>query len=165
MVSKGAKVGIIIVLLIAAFGLAIVASGNLKPTIKQDIQNELAGTCKGTAECITGTVTKVVDGDTLDIENTRIRLSLVNTPEVNQAGYEEAKQFTSELCPVGSKAVADEDDGQTQGSYGRVIAKVTCGGDKLLNEQLLKAHMAKILTNFCDVSEFRTESWARTNGC
>jgi hypothetical protein len=46
-----------------------------------------------------------------------------------------------------------------------MIAKVTCVGGKVLNEELLKAHMAKILTEFCDRSEFRNERWALNDGC
>ena len=120
--------------------------------------------CEGKADCITGIVTKVVDGDTLDIDNTRIRLAIVNTPEIGEPGYKEAKQFTAGLCPVGSQAVADEDDGQPEGSYNRVIAKVTCG-DKVLNEELLNANLAEVLIKFCGVSEFRDENWAKENGC
>jgi len=87
--------------------------------------------CKGTAACFTDTVTYIVDGDTLDVGSTRIRLALVNSPEVGQPGYAEARQFTAQTCPVGSSALVDEDDGQTGGSYGRMIAVVYCGGDNL----------------------------------
>src|SRR2546428_5891549 len=80
--------------------------------------------CKGTAACFTDTVTYIVDGDTLDVGSTRIRLALVNTPEVGEPGYTEAKQFTAQTCPVGSQALVDEDDGQTGGRYGRMIAGV-----------------------------------------
>jgi endonuclease YncB( thermonuclease family) len=38
-------------------------------------------TCAGNAACFTGPVTKIVDGDTLDVNDMRIRLALVNTPE------------------------------------------------------------------------------------
>jgi len=115
--------------------------------------------CKGTALCYTGTVERIVDGDTLDIGSYKIRLALVNSPESNQTGYEEAKQFTTSLCSVGSQALVDEDDGQTQGSYGRTIAVVYCGG-KNLNAELLQSGHAVILTQFCSVSEFATEAWA-----
>ena len=40
-----------------------------------------------------GIVNYVVDGDTLDINDNRIRLSLVNTPERGQKGYMEAKKL------------------------------------------------------------------------
>src|SRR5947209_19559756 len=76
--------------------------------------------CKGTAACFTDSVTYIVDGDTLDVGSTRIRLTLVNSPEGAQPGYTEAKQRTAQTCPVGSPALVDDDDGQTGGSYGRM---------------------------------------------
>src|SRR2546428_4459171 len=83
--------------------------------------------CKGTAACFTDAVTYIVDGDTLDVGSTRIRLALVNSPEVGEPGYTEAKQFTAQTCPAGSQALVDEDDGQTGGSYGRRIAAASFG--------------------------------------
>src|SRR5438876_11772579 len=87
--------------------------------------------CRGTAACFTDTVTHIVDGDTLDVGSTRIRLTLVNSPEVGQPGYSEAKEFTNQTCPVGTQAFVDEDDGQTGGSYGRMVALVDCQGTNL----------------------------------
>ena len=43
-------------------------------------------------------VTYVVDGDTLDINDIRIRLSLVDTPERGEERYKEAKNFVKDLC-------------------------------------------------------------------
>ena len=63
-----------------------------------------------------------MDGDTLDVGSTRIRLALVNSPEVGQNGYSEASLFTAQTCPIGSRALVDEDDGQTGGSYGRIVS-------------------------------------------
>src|SRR5437879_13767150 len=84
--------------------------------------------CRGTAACFTDTVTYIVDGDTLDVGSSRIRLTLVNSPEVGQPGYAEAKEFTNRTCPVGTQALVDEDDGQTVGSYGRMIASGSSQG-------------------------------------
>lgn len=120
--------------------------------------------CVGTAECFTGTVTKIVDGDTLDVEATRIRLALVNTPGRGEPGYSEATTFTKLLCPVGSTVLVDEDDGQRSGSYGRMVAKVFCG-NRILNAELLYAGHAGVYTQYCNVSEFAGESWAREHGC
>src|SRR5437867_714598 len=117
--------------------------------------------CRGTAACFTDAVTYIVDGDTLDVGSTRIRLALVNTPEVGQAGYTEAKQFTAETCPVGSQALVDEDDGQTGGSYGRMVAVVYCAGVNL-NAALLSSGYAVLVPYYCNVSEFANESWT---GC
>jgi endonuclease YncB( thermonuclease family) len=116
--------------------------------------------CIGVAECFTGKVTKIVDGDTLDVDGVRIRLALVNTPESGQTGYSGAKAFTAEMCPVGSTVLVDEDDGQQEGSYGRLIGKVFCGGENL-NAALLEAGHAIVYTDFCDESEFASEAWVR----
>lgn len=120
--------------------------------------------CKGAAMCITGEVTKIVDGDTIHVLGKKIRLALVDTPEINQPGFGEAADFTRRLCPVGSSILVDQDDGQIIDKYGRIIAKVTCSGMNL-NEQLLENDHAIMLTGFCDVSEFSSESWAKKFGC
>ncbi len=72
-------------------------------------------------------------------------------------------QENSELaCPMGSEAFVDEDDGQTEGSFGRMIAKVYCQeGSVVLNAALLQMDRAEIDPEFCSVSEFSRESWAR----
>ncbi|MGH9927427.1 MAG: thermonuclease family protein, partial [Nitrososphaeraceae archaeon] len=64
----------------------------------------------------TGTIAKVIDGDTLDISTTgedggteRIRLVLVDAPEYLQPGYLEAKNFVTEIC-LGKNAQVDPDD-------------------------------------------------------
>ena len=105
--------------------------------------------CKGAAMCITGDVTKIIDGDTIHVLGKKIRLALVDTPEINQPGFVEATDFTRRLCPVGSSVLVDQDDGQTGGSFGRVIGLVFCGG-LLLNEELLESNLAVIDSRFCD---------------
>lgn len=61
-----------------------------------------------------------------------IRLALINTPERSQKGYSKATDFTSSICPIGDKTLVDEDDGQTEGSYDRMVAKVYCCGKMLM---------------------------------
>ena len=117
--------------------------------------------CKGTAACFTDTVAYIVDGDTLDVGSTQIRLALVNSPEVGEPGYTEAKGFTAQTCPVGTQALVDEDDGQTGGSYGRIVAVVYCGGVNL-NAALLNSGNAVLVEYYCAVSEFASEPWT---GC
>ncbi len=118
----------------------------------------------GAGENIEGEVTRIVDGDTLYIEGVKIRLALVDSPEVGEAGYDEAKDFASSICPEGSQATADQDDWQLEDQYGRMIAVVYCGG-KNLNYELLKSGHAVILTEYCAVSEFGDEAWAKEYGC
>jgi endonuclease YncB( thermonuclease family) len=122
--------------------------------------------CKGSADCFMGSVTEIVDGDTLDVNNVRVRLALVNTPEVGDQGYDEAKRFTESVCPVGSQALVDEDDGQKGGSFGRLIGLVYCtGSGASLNELLLESNNAVVNERFCSVSEFANEYWVTPYGC
>jgi endonuclease YncB( thermonuclease family) len=122
--------------------------------------------CQGQADCFTGKVTEIVDGDTLDVNNVRVRLSLVNTPERGDSGYLEAKGFTESMCPIGSEALVDEDDGQKEGSFDRLIGLVYCGNEKLvLNEHLLNEGHAQIFEDFCNVSEFSEDGWVQKFGC
>src|SRR5437667_12605727 len=60
--------------------------------------------CRGTAACFTDTVTYIVDGDTLDVGSTRIRLTLVNSPEVGQPGYSEAEEFPNKASALRTHA-------------------------------------------------------------
>ena len=126
--------------------------------------NSQATPCKGSAECLVSKVTKIIDGDTLQISKYTIRLSLTNTPEKNQKGYSEAAAFTKKLCPVGSTITVDQDDGQKFDEYKRLLGKVYCGG-KVLNSELLYNNHANILTKYCKKSEFASEDWARKYGC
>lgn len=135
------------------------------------LQNIEAINCKGASACFSGKITKVVDGDTVDVKGTRIRLSLVNTPERGQVNFTESKNLANRLCPVGSMALVDQDDGQKAGSFGRMIGEVYCKYNPSnlnatsLNEQMFKSGYAEILTNFCTKSEFAHEQWVDGHGC
>ena len=107
---------------------------------------------------LVGIVTKVVDGDTLDINGIRIRLALVDTPEIKQPGYDRAKQFVESLC-LGKKGELDVDSGQRRGDrHGREIGVVYCDGINT-NEKLMSNNLARILVEFCDITEFANENW------
>ena len=108
-----------------------------------------------------GIVTKVVDGDTLDINGTRIRLALVDTPERGQPGFYQAKEFVESIC-LGKTGELDVDSGQRRGDrYGREVGVVYCNGINT-NEQLMTGKLARILVEFCDISEFSNENWTIT---
>jgi endonuclease YncB( thermonuclease family) len=126
--------------------------------------------CQGQADCFRGTVTKIVDGDTIDINNMRVRLALVNTPERGESGYTEAIDFVESVCGMGTTALVDEDDRQKEGSYDRLIGLVYCGDDginnkKSLNELLLNDGYAVIYQDFCNISESSSASWAQRHEC
>ena len=111
-----------------------------------------------------GQITRVIDGDTLIIDQTTIRLSLVNSPERDERGYQEAKDFALTVCPIGVNAEFVEDRWQPTDKYGRSVGLVYCN-DMLLNELLLTNGHAEILTYYCDRSEFGSKDWARAYGC
>ena len=111
-----------------------------------------------------GQITRVIDGDTLIIDQTTIRLSLVNSPERDERGYQEAKDFALTVCPIGVNAEFVEDRWQPTDKYGRSVGLVYCN-DMMLNELLLTNGHAEISTYYCDKSEFGSEGWARAYGC
>ncbi|MDX1371683.1 MAG: thermonuclease family protein [Nitrososphaeraceae archaeon] len=104
-------------------------------------------------------VNYVVDEDTLDFNDKRIRLSLVDTPELGEEGYKEAKEF-KKLC-LDKKGEVDIDDGERRGDrYGRDIGVVFCDSINV-NKELTDNNLARIYTEYCDVSEFKNEQWAK----
>jgi micrococcal nuclease len=107
-----------------------------------------------------GKVTYVVDGDTLDINDIRIRLSLVDTPERGEDGYKEAKNFVKDVC-LDKNGEVNIDNGQRGGDrYGREIGVVYCDGINV-NKELVENNLARIYTEFCNISEFKDEKWAK----
>ncbi len=120
--------------------------------------------CSGNAICLKGKITHIVDGDTIDVGDTRVRLALTSTPEMDFQEGVDAKKFLENTCPIGSDVLVDEDDGQIEESYGRLIGKVFCQGI-ILNEKILENEFGKIDLFYCIQSEFSKESWAKKFGC
>jgi len=120
--------------------------------------------CLGTARCVTGVVTRIIDGDTIHVDGKSIRFALSSAPELSGFGGVESRNFIQTICPVGSSVIVDEDDSQTEGSYDRMIGVVYCNGVNL-NAELLDADLGYMADQFCDSSEFAGESWATKHGC
>ncbi len=120
--------------------------------------------CSGSAACFTGYVTEIIDGDTIRVDGNSIRFALIDTPEAGEYGYGPARDFVGRICPVGSSVLVDEDDLQTQGSYGRMIAVIYCN-EMNLNKEVLDRGYAGLITDFCSKSEFSSTLWAQQHGC
>jgi len=120
--------------------------------------------CLGNARCITGQVTEIFDGHTIKVEGQTIMLALASTPELYDEAGADAKDYLEKVCPVGSRVLVDEDDGQTRGSLVSMIALVRCNG-LILNETMLGKNHATLPLEFCPVSEFSDSNWAKENGC
>lgn len=117
------------------------------------------------ASCFEATVARVIDGDTLEADDGthihRIRLVLVDAPELSEAGGPEAREYLTSLC-LGKQAVVDEDDFQVgDDPYGRVLAVVYCAGTNA-NAAMISSGHADTYFSFCSASEFGSEAWA---GC
>ena len=120
--------------------------------------------CLGSAGCFTGTVTKIIDGDTIHVDDQSVRFALASAPGLKGYGGIESRDFIETICPVGSKALVDEDDGQILGSYGRLVGMIKCN-DLILNAELLDANLGHFEDRFCPSSEFANTDWAIKHGC
>ena len=89
---------------------------------------------------ITAEVTRVIDGDTLELSTgEKVRLLGINTPEKGSTNYLEAKKFTENL--VLNKTVRIESFGYDK--YDRILAHVFID-DKHLNELILENGLASL---------------------
>jgi len=126
--------------------------------------------CANQTGCFTGTVTKVVDGDTLDISNVRVRLVLVDAPERDTREGPAATAYLKELCPEGSSARLQRDRLQSEDQYGRTLGVVWCGAratssDLPVNAEMIRSRHARLYGRFCRESEFGSAPWAVELGC
>ena len=118
------------------------------------------------SRCITGTVTEMFDGNTVRVDNALFRLALVSSPDLDEEGGQEAKEFLEQICPIGSDALVDQDDLRPLeglSGTGRILAVVYCEGVNL-NAMLVEHEFASLDSTYCHTSEFAVESWA-IDGC
>ncbi len=110
--------------------------------------------------CYETTLLEVIDGNTIrDSDDKSIQLSLVSAPELDKKEGENSKIFLEIICPMGSKIIIDEDDGQLQESFDETTAQVYCNGMSV-NAEMIYNHHAVIDTSSCGISEFTFELWA-----
>jgi micrococcal nuclease len=86
-------------------------------------------------ELWSGYVKNVVDGDTVDVRFNiygiqRVRLVGINTPEIGEEGYEEAKEFLNETC-MWEEVKLDVDDERQYDPHYRILAVVYVNGTNL----------------------------------
>lgn len=105
-------------------------------------------------------VTNIVDGDTIYIDNReKVRFVGVNTPEVGQPGYNEAKQYVNDKI-MNQRIYLDVDDKNPKDKYGRTLAVIIINNDNL-NQELLCKRYAEVM--YIPPSEFDPYSW--DNSC
>jgi endonuclease YncB( thermonuclease family) len=85
----------------------------------------------------------VVDGDTIRVGQVRVRLFGMDAPEMSQAGGSKAKSHMIRLA--GGKPVSVQP--VTVDCYGRVVARVACGGVDL-SERMVVDGFARAMTDW-----------------
>jgi len=90
------------------------------------------------ANNITGTVTSVLDGDTIKIGDKKIRFMFNDAPELGtRSTADDAKAFVKEHC-YNKKAVVDVNDPRPKDESGRYLGMIWCNGETVsINEQSL----------------------------
>jgi endonuclease YncB( thermonuclease family) len=76
-----------------------------------------------------GTVTRIIDGDTLEMGNESIRLLGINTPEKGELYYKEAKELLTTL--VLNKTVRLEKEKEDKDRYGRKLRYIFLNGENI----------------------------------
>ena len=120
--------------------------------------------CLGSAQCITGTVSEIIEGDTIIVDEQSIRFALASAPSIKYYGGTESRDFIETICPIGSAVLVDEDDGKILDNHSQMIGLVYCNGI-ILNSELLDANLGHLELRFCDSSEFGDSNWAKKHGC
>lgn len=120
----------------------------------------------------TGLVTRVIDGDTIDVlldgQNTRIRYLQMNTPERNEPCYREATDANNDL--VAGKIVRLVADAELVDPYDRLLRYVYVD-DVLVNRVLVEQGYAEVVLyppNDAHFEEFRAleaEAAVAGRGC
>jgi endonuclease YncB( thermonuclease family) len=108
------------------------------------------------------TLVRVIDGDTVEcLGGTRVRLLLIDAPEMGQGPFGLAAQaFLVELLPAGT-ALRMEGDVQPTDRYGRTLSYLHLPDGRMVNEELLRAGMAVVSVyppNVRHVDRFRVIS-------
>ena len=87
-------------------------------------------------------ITKVIDGDTIELSNGEIvRLLGINAPEINAPFGKDAKEFLSQL--VEGKDVYIETDLSKRDNYGRILAFMFVG-EKNINLEMVRNGFAHV---------------------
>lgn len=138
-----------------------------------DTQADRVGRAAGTTDSEeTGLVTRVVDGDTIDVllngVNTRIRYLQMNTPERNEPCYREATQANAAL--VQGKTVRLALDKELVDRYDRLLRFIYVG-DVLVNRVLVEQGWAEVVLyppndlHYDEFLQLEKEAAAAGRGC
>jgi micrococcal nuclease len=143
---NGVAVRVALVVLVLVTFIGLLVARDLTPTVEAQTETDLEQYGQPV------TVTRVVDGDTVDIDPAidgvdRVRFIGVDTPEVfgeQEPGGPEASAFTKDELE-GERVALEFDEGRL-GRDGRLLAYVWRSGGELFNETLVREGYAEVLT-------------------
>lgn len=99
-----------------------------------------------------GKCVDVIDGNTIQVYGIgKVQLSQVRTPDMNESGFSDAKNFVKDKC-LGKMVYLDIDDIQHTDKYGRTLAIVYTDAEDV-NKALIDSGMAEI--SYFEPSEFK----------
>lgn len=93
----------------------------------------------------------IIDGDTLDIEQGRVRLSGINSPETGECYYEEAKNKLEELTLY--QEVFLEEDITPYDKYGRMLRYIYTNRS-FVNAELVKGGYARVYDKYNETTKY-----------
>ena len=91
----------------------------------------------------------VVDGDTFHYGSLKVRLYCIDTPELKQAGGQEAKQKLKQLLSAGKINI----EILSTDRYGRKVCKVIVN-NKDVSFELVKLGYARVYKKYCKCNKF-----------
>ncbi len=111
---------------------------------KQKIKTQTSVSSGTSVNAIPVTVVEVTDGDTLKLSDGKtFRLYGVNSPEVKEPYYEEAKAFTQNLV-LGKEISFEQETNYKDDKFGRELGYVLIGGVNL-NLELVRNGLARVV--------------------
>jgi len=120
---------------------SLVQQGNPEPTITGNVVSEEPTTIENEEVKELFLVTRVIDGDTIEIEGgERVRLICMDTPERGEEGYIDAANYLQGL--ILNKEVRLEKDISETDKYGRLV-KYIYVGDLFVNEKMVEEGYAE----------------------
>lgn len=131
--------------------LAFSASALLYRSVRPYFMEREAPAARGDAAGDLAQVTRVIDGDTLEVrvegqkERQRVRLLRIDTPERRNPGYEAATAALARL--VEGKRVLLEGEGQKRDRYGRLLSYVYVD-DINVNVQMVEDGWSRFETRY-----------------
>ena len=135
-------ISIVAIVAVVMFAGCIEEEEGSVPTSTPTITPSQTATLTPPLEITSAIVSKVIDGDTIKLQNgERVRLLGINTPEMGQPYYEEATNRLKEL--IEGKTITLEKDIEDKDQYGRLLRHIYID-DTFVNLEMVREGYANV---------------------